>query len=229
MIVLLLVSLCLSSLASRSRFFRSSHLHFRKELLIAAVVSVLIFMVALMTLLWSLPDLGPEFTYVVPTVVLADIRIRYRSLISLLIGGADSFYAVRVHPIRSPPNDRGFELPGGRIDGQTITEAVIRQVRQQTGFKVKAEEILSWRRLSDDYPHIRVATIQITTSWLGAYGPSGELDGTPWELREIPSVMTGTFGVIRSLDARVVLIPEAHLQQYSNAYYNYHHYGTLPT
>ena len=86
---------------------------------------------------------------------------------------------VRRHP-KSKTNPNKWELPGGKIEkGEFFDEALIREVKEETGLDVKVGDFCE--AVQDDYPHKRtVQLIMYSKDIMGDVEISDEHDDWKW-------------------------------------------------
>ena len=102
---------------------------------------------------------------------------------------------LRRHP-KSKTNPHKWELPGGKIEkGEFFDEALIREVKEETGLDVKVGDFCE--AVQDDYPHKRtVQLIMYSKDITGEVKISDEHDDWMWaSLDEIKAL-----GITSSLE-----------------------------
>lgn len=93
----------------------------------------------------------------------------------------------------TPPGEGQWSLPGGRVEhGETMAEAVVREVREEAGLDVLVDGLLGWvERISDDH-HFVIADHRATV--LGEGTPAAGSDAAAarwfaiWEVSELDLV-----------------------------------------
>lgn len=93
---------------------------------------------------------------------------------------------------RIDPNWSGLVFPGGHVEeGESITESVIREVREETGITVKDPRLCGVKQFTNDKGKRYIVFLYSATQWEGTLRSSGEGDAlwlTMDEIRERKTV-----------------------------------------
>lgn len=97
---------------------------------------------------------------------------------------------------RNPPYDQVFSLPGGLVEsGETLEEAAIREVEEETGVRGKIVCFNGWREIihrdADNRVHRHYVIASFVANWVSGEGaPSEELGRVMWaddeQVRTLP-------------------------------------------
>lgn len=97
---------------------------------------------------------------------------------------------------RNPPYDQVFSLPGGLVEsGETLEEAAIREVEEETGVRGKIVCFNGWREIihrdNDNRVHRHYVIASFVAHWVSGEGaPSEELGRVMWaddeQVRTLP-------------------------------------------
>lgn len=86
-----------------------------------------------------------------------------------------------------------WSVPGGRVErGELMAEAVVREVREETGIDVVCENVIDWvERISDDY-HVVIVDFRVTPMSADEPVAGTDADEARWvpmyEILELPLV-----------------------------------------
>lgn len=91
------------------------------------------------------------------------------------------------------PGQGLWSLPGGRVErGEAMQEAVVREVREETGVDVLCEQLVGWVERIDDAHHFVIFDFAATA--MGEATPRAGTDAAAarwvplWEVSELPLV-----------------------------------------
>lgn len=93
----------------------------------------------------------------------------------------------------TPPGLGQWSLPGGRVEpGESVREAVVREVSEETGLTVVCDQLIGWVERIDDHHHFVIMDFAATV--LGDATPTAATDASDarfvplWELSELELV-----------------------------------------
>lgn len=108
-----------------------------------------------------------------------------------------------VRRARSP--GKGFHsLPGGRVEfGETLTEALHREVREETGLKIEIIDLAGWREVLPNQPgRGHYVVMSFAARWIaGEPVLNDELDAFSWVTPALPSDLRLTDGLQSIIDS----------------------------
>lgn len=108
-----------------------------------------------------------------------------------------------VRRARSP--GKGFHsLPGGRVEfGETLTEALHREVREETGLKIEIIDLAGWREVLPNQPgRGHYVVMSFAAHWIaGEPVLNDELDAFSWVTPALPSDLRLTDGLQSIIDS----------------------------
>lgn len=87
-----------------------------------------------------------------------------------------------------PPALGRWSLPGGRVEhGETLAEAVVREVGEETALKVACGDLVGWaERIGPDH-HYVILDFDVTIESYGDPSPGDDADRAAWvPLAEVP-------------------------------------------
>lgn len=90
----------------------------------------------------------------------------------------------------TPPGAGQWSLPGGRVEvGETLAEAVVRELEEETGLTAMCDELVGWvERIGPDY-HFVILDFRVTVLDRGAPVAGDDAAEVAWvTLAEVPDL-----------------------------------------
>lgn len=116
---------------------------------------------------------------------------------------------------RIPPYDGVFSLPGGLVEtGETLEQAAVREVREETGVECRIVGFNGWREIINPDEHGRVKRHYVIASFVAAWvsgegEPGEELGRVTWADLESAAALPLTPGLPEFLERARALMTRA--------------------
>jgi ADP-ribose pyrophosphatase YjhB (NUDIX family) len=83
---------------------------------------------------------------------------------------------------RANPPDRGhWTVPGGRVEvGESVTEAVVRELWEETALAVRCGALVGWAERRGDGYHYVILDFEVTTMDRGAPRAGSDAEAVAW-------------------------------------------------